>query len=196
MKCLGLRHVTKCLKRTGALTFIWSVMSHLPSASEQCGLNGGKASDWLRPYTPNWALSDFAGGVRLSSSNKRGRFEPIQFLILSKLEGSEVQLTKKQVVLSMHDTLPQGVKSARALLQKRRYYNEHTEISYIKSLSLTIMGHLKGRRIENITKCIDTMLQYKNYKLRFTISYNYNELQITKRSLEEGSLRSPHQVSA
>ena len=61
----------------------------------------------------------------------------------------------------MHDTLPQGVKSIRALLQKRRYYNEHTEISYIKSLSLTIMGRLKGGRIKNITKCIDTMLQYK-----------------------------------
>ena len=32
---------------------------------------------------------------------------------------SEAQLTEKQVVLPMHNTLPQGVKSIRALLQKR-----------------------------------------------------------------------------
>ena len=106
----------------------------------------------------------------------------LRFLIPSKLEGSEAQLTKKQVVLLMHDTLPQGVKSIHTLLQKRRYYNEHTEISYIKSLSLTIMGCLKGGQIKNITKCINTMLRYRTYELQFTISYtftksyNYNEL--------------------
>ena len=27
------------------------------------GLNGGKASDWLRLYVPNWAVSYFEGGV-------------------------------------------------------------------------------------------------------------------------------------
>ena len=86
-KCLGLRRVTKCLEQTGALTFIWSVMSRSPSMSERCGLNGGKASDWLRPYAPNWALSYFVGGVRLSSSNGRGRFEPFWFLTPSILEG-------------------------------------------------------------------------------------------------------------
>ena len=32
---------------------------------------------------------------------------------------SEAQLTKKQAVLLMHDTLPQGIKSIHALLQKR-----------------------------------------------------------------------------
>ena len=42
------------------------------------------------------------------------------FLILSKLEESEVQLTEKQAVLSMHDTLPQDVKSVCALLQKKQ----------------------------------------------------------------------------
>ena len=31
---------------------------------------------------------------------------------------SKAQLTEKQVVLLMHDTLPQGVKSIHALLQK------------------------------------------------------------------------------
>ena len=29
-----------------------------------------------------------------------------------------------------------------------------------------------GGRIENITKCINAMLQYKNYDLQFTMSYN------------------------
>ena len=45
----------------------------------------------------------------------------LQFLIPSKLEGSEAQLTKKQAVLPMHDTLPQGIKSFHALLQKQGY---------------------------------------------------------------------------
>ena len=51
-KCLGLQRVTKCPKRMETLTFIWSVTSRSPSASEQNGLNGGKASDWLRPFAP------------------------------------------------------------------------------------------------------------------------------------------------
>ena len=62
-------------------------MSHLSPMSEQNGLNGGKASDWLRPYAPNWALSDVAGGVRLSSSDGRGSFEWFRLLALSILEG-------------------------------------------------------------------------------------------------------------
>ena len=68
-KCPGLRRVIKCLERMDALTFIWSVTSHSPSTSEHYGLNGGKASDWLRLYAPNWAVSDFVGGVRLTSSD-------------------------------------------------------------------------------------------------------------------------------
>ena len=51
-------------------------MSHSPSISEHYGLNGGKASDWLRFYAPNWAMSDFEGGVRLTSSDGRDQFEP------------------------------------------------------------------------------------------------------------------------
>ena len=101
--------------------------------SEQCGLNGGKASDWLRPYASNWAVSDFEGGVQLLSSDGQGRFEPFWFLIPSKLEGSKVQLIKKQVVLSMHDTLPQGVKSVRALLHK-----EDTTMSMQRSVTLKV----------------------------------------------------------
>ena len=36
---------------------------------------------------------------------------------------SEAQLTKKQVVLLMHDTLPQGVKSVCALFEKLKRIN-------------------------------------------------------------------------
>ena len=75
-KCPGLRRVTKCLERMDALTFIWSVMSHLLSTSEHYGFNGGKASDWLRLYAPNWAVSNFVGRVRLTSSDGQDQFEP------------------------------------------------------------------------------------------------------------------------
>ena len=54
----------------------------------------------------------------------------LRFLIPSKLEGSEVQLTEKQAVLSMHDTLPQGVKSIRTLLQKKQVITISTLRSY------------------------------------------------------------------
>ena len=62
-------------------------MSHSLSMSEHYRLNGGKASDWLRLYAPNWAVSDFEGGVRLTSSDGRDRFKPFWFLIPSRLEG-------------------------------------------------------------------------------------------------------------
>ena len=67
-KCPGLQRVTKCLEWMDALTFI-CVMSRLPSMSERYRLNGGKASDLLRLYMPNWAVSDFVGRVRLMSSD-------------------------------------------------------------------------------------------------------------------------------
>ena len=59
MKCSVLQRVTKCLERTDALTFIWSVMSCSLSTSECHGLNGGKASDWLRLCTPKWGRVRF-----------------------------------------------------------------------------------------------------------------------------------------
>ena len=43
---------------------------------------------------------------------------------------SEVQLTEKQAVLLMHDTLPQGIKSIRALLQKKQVITISTLRSY------------------------------------------------------------------
>ena len=68
-KCPGLLCVTECTKQMDALTFISSVTSCLPSMSEHSGLNGRKASDWLRLYVPNWAVSNLVGGVRLTSSD-------------------------------------------------------------------------------------------------------------------------------
>ena len=64
-------------------------------------------------------MSDFEGGVRLTSSDGQDQFEPFGSLFRPDWKESEVQLTEKQVVLLMHDTLPQGIKSIRALLQKK-----------------------------------------------------------------------------
>ena len=75
--------------------------------SEQSGLNGGKASDWLRPYAPNWALSDVAGGVRLAITELRWtrQLRAVSAPRSVHTGGkSEAQLTKKQAVLLMHDT--------------------------------------------------------------------------------------------
>ena len=43
---------------------------------------------------------------------------------------SEAQLTEKQAVLLMHDTLPQGIKSVRVLLQKKQAITISTLRSY------------------------------------------------------------------
>ena len=48
---------------------------------------------------------------------------------------SEAQLTEKQAVLLMHDTLPQGIKSVRALLQKKQAITISTLRSYKNWLS-------------------------------------------------------------
>ena len=47
---------------------------------------------------------------------------------------SQAQLTEKQVVLLMHDTLPQGVKSVHALLQKKQAITISTLRSYKNQL--------------------------------------------------------------
>ena len=53
------------------------------------------------------------------SSDGRDHFEPFCSLFHPDWRESEAQLTEKQAVLLMHDTLPQGVESIHALLQKR-----------------------------------------------------------------------------
>ena len=89
-KCHEVPRATTCHQvpqADGCTHFYMECDVTLTSMSERCGLNGGKASDWLRPYAPNWALSNFVGGVRLSSSDGRGCFEPFRFLAPSILEG-------------------------------------------------------------------------------------------------------------
>ena len=75
----------------------------------------------------NGAVSDLEGGVRLLHSDGRDSFEPIGSSFRPNWRESEAQLTEKQVVLLMHDTLPQGVKAS-ALYYKRKFYNKHSEI--------------------------------------------------------------------
>ena len=86
--------------------------------SERCGLNGGKASDWLRPYAPNWALPILRVEFDYRAPTDEAALSLFGSLLRPYWRESEAQLTEKQVVLLMHDTLPQGIKSVRALLQK------------------------------------------------------------------------------
>ena len=64
-------------------------------------------------------MSNLEGGVRLPHSNGQDPFEPFGSSFHPNWRESGAQLTEKQAVLLMHDTLPQGVKSIRALLQKK-----------------------------------------------------------------------------
>ena len=57
-----------------------------------------------------------------------------------------MQLTEKQAVLLMHDTLPQGIKSVHALLQKK-VVQQALNREIIKKLMVTMMGHLRGEQI-------------------------------------------------
>ena len=67
----------------------------------------------------NGAVSDLEGGVRLPRFNGRNPFEPFGSSFHPNWRESGAQLTEKQAVLLMHDTLPQGIKSVHALLQKK-----------------------------------------------------------------------------
>ena len=51
----------------------------------------------------NGAVSDFEGGVPLTSSNGQDQFEPFGSLFCPDWRESEAQLTEKQAVLLMHD---------------------------------------------------------------------------------------------
>ena len=64
-------------------------------------------------------MSNLEGGVRLPHSDRRDPFEPLGSSFHPNWRESGAQLTEKQVVLQMHDTLPQGIKSVHALLQKK-----------------------------------------------------------------------------
>ena len=64
-------------------------------------------------------MFDLEGGVRLPNSNGRDPLEPFGSSFHPNWRESGAQLTEKQAVLLMHDTLPQGIKNIRALLQKK-----------------------------------------------------------------------------
>ena len=57
-----------------------------------------------------------------------------------------MQLIERQAVLLMHDTLPQGIKSVRALLQKK-VIQQALNSEIMKKLMITMMGRLRGKQI-------------------------------------------------
>ena len=58
-----------------------------------------------------------------------------------------MQLTEKQAVLLMHDTLPQGVKSVHALLQNK-VIQQALNSEIMKKSMITMMGRLRGEQID------------------------------------------------
>ena len=96
--------------------------------SEQSRLNGGKSSDWLRPYAPNWALFIVAGGVRLAIIELRWMRQLRAVSAPHSIHTggkSEAQLTKKQAILLMHDI-----------------YNIHINTIWMESLMIVL--HVPG----------------------------------------------------
>ena len=75
----------------------------------------------------NGAVSDLEGGVRLLHSDGRNPFEPFGSSFHPNWRDSGGQLTEKQAVLLMHDTLPQGIKAS-VLYYKRKSYNKHLTV--------------------------------------------------------------------
>ena len=88
-------------------------------------------------------MSDLEGGVRLSHSDGRDPFEPFGSSFHPNWRESGAQLTEKQAVLLMHDTLPKGIKSVRALLQKKVVQQALNREIMRKSM-ITMMGRLRG----------------------------------------------------
>ena len=80
-------------------------------------VNGGKASDWLRLCRTKIGLCPIKRAVfDYHTPMNETHFEPFSSSFHPDWRESGVQLTGKQAVLLMHDTLPQGIKSIRALL--------------------------------------------------------------------------------
>ena len=76
-------------------------------------------------------------------------FEPFGSSFHPDWRESGAQLTEKQAVLLMHDTLPQGIKSIRALLQKiKKVVQQALNSEIMKKLMITMMGCLRGEQID------------------------------------------------
>ena len=93
------------------------------------------------------AVSDLEGGVRLPHSDRWDPFEPFSSSFHPNWRESGAQLTEKQVVLLMHNTLPQGVKSVHALLQEE-VVQQALNSEIMKKLMITMIGHLRGEQID------------------------------------------------
>ena len=100
-------------------------MSCSRATSECYGLNGRKASDWLRP---NPQLESGFHPKPFAPFSKRYLLGALRLHIPSRLEGKRVVVGKKAGGLA-DDTLPQGVKSIHTLLQKKGLNNKHLTIS-------------------------------------------------------------------
>ena len=95
----------------------------------------------------NGAVSDLEGGVQLPHSDGRDPFEPFGSSFCPNWRESGAQLTEKQAVLLMHDTLSQGVKSVHALLQKK-VIQQALNSEIMEKLMITMMRHLRGEQID------------------------------------------------
>ena len=95
----------------------------------------------------NGAVSDLKGGVRLPHSDGRDPFKPFGSSFHANWRESGVQLTEKQAVLLLHDTLPQGIKSVHALLQKK-VVQQALNSEIMKKSMITMMGRLRGKQID------------------------------------------------
>ena len=95
----------------------------------------------------NGAVSNLEGGVRLPHSDGQDPFEPFGSSFHPNWRESWAQLTEKQAVLLMHNTLPQGVKSVHALLTKKVIQQAFNSEIMEKSM-ITMTGHLRGEQID------------------------------------------------
>ena len=91
-------------------------------------LNGGKASDWLRPVPCQWEGDKLPKGTYQSSHGYSTRVHLPGHLAcdpLSQREASHVSSQGKEAIFVTHDTLPQVVKAS-AL-----YYKNNKNEKYI-----------------------------------------------------------------
>ena len=73
--------------------------------SQRCGLNGGKASDWLRPYVPNWAVSDFVGGALRSELEASSEVLSADLLNVLNLRPGDPVFSRVRELIQKHHQL-------------------------------------------------------------------------------------------
>ena len=107
-------------------------------------LNGGKASDWLRPVPCQWERDKLPKGQYQSGDGySTGVHLPGHLACdpSSRREASHVSSQGKEAVFVTHDTLPQVVKASALYYKSRKHIcNNHRLINK--------HCRLKGRQIE------------------------------------------------